>query len=174
MNEFTLSKDEILIEPKDCVNIVSKIWNNINTFDKLFQVSIDIYGPGFVLFLVHPENAYLKLEKEWTSRFLFLEFAQTSKKKGAHHVHQPLVSWIRYPRLSVPSYTFPKGPSDFHGQKETLERQVLKGTRWLLLKNPENLDPDPEKREKERLQQALELNVPLAKAYYRKDELREF
>lgn len=58
--------------------------------------------------------------------------------------------------------------------KQPLERQVLKGTRWLLLKNPENLDPDPEKREKERLQQALELNAPLAKAYYLKDELREF
>ena len=55
-----------------------------------------------------------------------------------------------------------------------LVRQVLKGTRWLLLKNPENLDPDPNKQEKERLQQALELNAPLAKAYYLKDELREF
>ena len=55
-----------------------------------------------------------------------------------------------------------------------LQMQVLKGTRWLLLKNPENLDSDPKKRETERLQRALELNAPLAKAYYLKDELRQF
>lgn len=55
-----------------------------------------------------------------------------------------------------------------------LQLQVLKGTRWLLLKNPENLNPDPKKKEKERLQRALELNAPLAKAYYLKDELRQF
>lgn len=55
-----------------------------------------------------------------------------------------------------------------------LQMQVLKGTRWLLLKNPENLDPDPKKKEKERLQKALELNAPLATAYYLKDELRQF
>jgi transposase len=51
-----------------------------------------------------------------------------------------------------------------------LEKEVLKGTRWLLLKNPENLD---EKRnESERLQEALQLNQPLATAYYMKEELR--
>ena len=55
-----------------------------------------------------------------------------------------------------------------------LQLNVLKGTRWLLLKNPENLDPDPRKREKERLQHALELNAPLAQAYYLKDDLRQF
>lgn len=55
-----------------------------------------------------------------------------------------------------------------------LQLKVLKGTRWLLLKNPENLNPDPKKKEKERLQRALELNAPLAKAYYLKDELRQF
>lgn len=58
--------------------------------------------------------------------------------------------------------------------QDPLQLQVLKGTRWLLLKNPENLDQDPNKREKERLQRALELNAPLAKAYYLKDELRQF
>jgi transposase len=55
-----------------------------------------------------------------------------------------------------------------------LQMEVLKGTRWLLLKNRENLSPDPKKREKERLQEALKLNEPLAKAYYLKDELRQF
>jgi transposase len=51
-------------------------------------------------------------------------------------------------------------------------KEVLKGTRWLLLKNPENLDE--EKDEKRRLEEALKLNQPLATAYYLKDELRRF
>jgi transposase len=51
------------------------------------------------------------------------------------------------------------------------ERKILKGTRWLLLKNPENLDPD--KNERERLDEALELNAPLATAYYLKEDLRQ-
>jgi len=50
------------------------------------------------------------------------------------------------------------------------QREVLKGTRWLLLKNPENLK---EKRnEKARLDEALLLNQPLATAYYLKEDLR--
>jgi transposase len=51
------------------------------------------------------------------------------------------------------------------------ERRILKGTRWLLLKNPENLE---EKRnEHERLHEALRLNEPLATAYYLKEDLRQ-
>ena len=49
-------------------------------------------------------------------------------------------------------------------------KNVLKGIRWLLLRNQENLDD--EKNEWERLQEALELNHPLATAYYLKEELR--
>jgi hypothetical protein len=51
-------------------------------------------------------------------------------------------------------------------------KEVLKGTRWLLLKNPENLDE--EKDERSRLGEALRLNEPLATAYYLKDDLRRF
>jgi transposase len=50
-------------------------------------------------------------------------------------------------------------------------RQLLKGTRWLLLKNPENLDP--ERNELERLQEALALNTPLTTVYYMKEDLRQ-
>ena len=52
-----------------------------------------------------------------------------------------------------------------------LQKETLKGTRWLLLKNPENLDN--EKNEKQRLEEALELNKPLATAYYMKEDLRQ-
>lgn len=51
------------------------------------------------------------------------------------------------------------------------ERKVLKGTRWLLLKNPENLDP--ERGELERLEEALALNRSLSIAYYLKEDLRQ-
>ena len=54
---------------------------------------------------------------------------------------------------------------------DRLQKKVLKGTRWLLLKNPENLDPT--RHEKQRLEEALELNRPLATAYYLKEDLRQ-
>ena len=43
---------------------------------------------------------------------------------------------------------------------DLMQKQVLKGTRWLLLKNPENLSQD--RQEAERLEEALHLNQPLA------------
>jgi transposase len=51
------------------------------------------------------------------------------------------------------------------------QQKVLKGTRWLLLKNPENLREQSD--EHQRLQAALELNKPLATAYYMKEDLRQ-
>jgi transposase len=51
------------------------------------------------------------------------------------------------------------------------QRHILKGTRWLLLKNPENLDP--QRNEQQRLQEALQLNTPLTLAYYLKEDLRQ-
>ncbi len=58
-----------------------------------------------------------------------------------------------------------------HHQATGEHRKVLKGTRWLLLKNPENLDG--EHNEVERLEEALRLNAPLAAAYYLKEDLRQ-
>ncbi|MQA91102.1 MAG: hypothetical protein GEU90_12840 [Gemmatimonas sp.] len=56
-------------------------------------------------------------------------------------------------------------------EAESQEKVVLKGTRWLLLKNPQDLD---EKKEEARhLEAALELNAPLAAAYYLKEDLRQ-
>lgn len=50
-------------------------------------------------------------------------------------------------------------------------QKLLKGIRWLLLKNPENLDP--KKKERQRLERALRLNEPLAIGYYMKEDLRQ-
>lgn len=60
----------------------------------------------------------------------------------------------------------------YHYVSTKMEKAVLKGTRWLLLKNPENLDD--KKDETQRLQDALEINQPLATAYYMKEDLRQF
>ena len=59
----------------------------------------------------------------------------------------------------------------YHQLSSDQDRKILKGTRWLLLKNPENLDP--ERNERQRLQEALRLNTPLAVAYYLKEDLRQ-
>ena len=66
--------------------------------------------------------------------------------------------------------------SDFRREQqreaEALGKTILKGTRWLILKNPENLDED--KGERTRLEEALRINQPLATAYYMKEEFRLF
>ena len=54
---------------------------------------------------------------------------------------------------------------------DQLHKQILKGTRWLLLKNPENLDP--RRQERQRLEEALRINQPLAAVYYMKEDLRQ-
>ncbi len=53
---------------------------------------------------------------------------------------------------------------------DQLQKDVLKGIRWLLLKRSENLDD--ERNESERLNEALKLNESLATAYYLKEYLR--
>ncbi len=66
--------------------------------------------------------------------------------------------------------------SDFRRQlfnqiEDPQKKQVIKGTRWLLLKNPENLNV--KRSEPDRLKAALDLNQPLAAAYYMKEDLNQ-
>ena len=56
-------------------------------------------------------------------------------------------------------------------ESEQMNRPVLKGIRWLLLKHPEHLDDS--KNERDRLDEALKLNEPLATAYYLKEDLSQ-
>jgi len=60
------------------------------------------------------------------------------------------------------------------GKRQATDRRhknVLQGTRWLLLPNPENLDAG--KDEPRRLREAWRINAPLATAYYMKEDLRQ-
>jgi hypothetical protein len=59
--------------------------------------------------------------------------------------------------------------SQYHASHDADEKAMLKGTKWILLKNPAKLDKS--KDEPERLKRALEVNEPLMKAYYLKEEL---
>lgn len=59
---------------------------------------------------------------------------------------------------------------DLYNDATNEQKNVLKGSRWLVLKNSDNLDPD--RNEKVRLEKALALNKPLATAYYLKEDLR--
>jgi transposase len=62
---------------------------------------------------------------------------------------------------------------ELHREATTkLEKKVLKGTRWLLLKRIDNLNN--RRREPQRLLRALKLNESLATAYYLKDDLNQF
>lgn len=55
-------------------------------------------------------------------------------------------------------------------EKDVNKRKVLKGTRYLLLGNGEDIF---DKQHKTRLDNALAMNEPLSKAYYLKEQLRE-
>lgn len=58
---------------------------------------------------------------------------------------------------------------DLQREMEAEQKDVLKGTRWLLLKKPRNLLEN--RNEIDRLHEALRLNQPLATVYYMKEDL---
>ena len=58
----------------------------------------------------------------------------------------------------------------YNMEKNINKRKVLKGTRYLLLKNGEDIY---DKKYKTRIENALAMNEPLSKAYYLKEQLRE-
>jgi len=62
----------------------------------------------------------------------------------------------------------------YHELTDKMHRKVLKGTRWLLVMNPENLTQNEKVDEKARLHEALKLNESQAKAYDLKEDLRQF
>ena len=54
---------------------------------------------------------------------------------------------------------------------DLIHKEVLKGTRWFA---EESREPRRDERRERRLKDALELNKPLATAYYLKEDLRRF
>ncbi len=66
---------------------------------------------------------------------------------------------VRYDTIS-----FGVGNVGYNKTKKTPEKQIMKRTRWMLMKNSENLNK--ENNEHHRLAEALKLNQPLAAGYY--------
>ena len=62
----------------------------------------------------------------------------------------------------------------YHELTDKRHKKVLKGTRWLLVMNPENLKQNAKVDERARLKEALQLNESLSTAYYLKEDLRQF
>lgn len=88
------------------------------------------------------------------------------------HLPQAAIVFDRFHVVKLMNEKLTALRRDLFREADALHKNVLKGTRWLLLKNPENLDD--EKDESQRLEEALQLNAPLATAYYLKEELRQF
>lgn len=59
----------------------------------------------------------------------------------------------------------------YHELTSQYDRNILKGTRWMLLKNPQSIGEQTSGHE--RLELALQANRPLAVAYYMKEDLRQ-
>ena len=58
----------------------------------------------------------------------------------------------------------------YHEEKDLNRRKVIKGLRWLLLCNGDDIYDN---KHKERLDNALAMNRPLAQAYYLKESMKE-
>ncbi len=58
--------------------------------------------------------------------------------------------------------------SEYQKAKDKESKEILKGTKWLLLKNKRNLKPD----KKKQLKELLELNENLSKVYILKEDLK--
>lgn len=88
------------------------------------------------------------------------------------HLHGAALVFDRFHVVKLYNQKLSDLRRELHRQlTDSLQKEVLKGVRWLLLKRPEHLDPS--RREPQRLEEALRLNQPLATAYYLKEQLGE-
>lgn len=101
-----------------------------------------------------------------------IDFSPAYQKAVAEHLPEAVVVFDRFHVVKLLNQKLTQLRRQLYRQATSdLKKMALKGTRWLLLKNPENLDPV--KGEPGRLQQALRLNESLATAYYLKEDLRQ-
>jgi transposase len=101
-----------------------------------------------------------------------IDLSPAYQKAVRKHLPQATVVFDRFHVVKLLNHKLTKLRRQlFRQATNELKKKVLKGTRWLLLKNPENLDPV--KGEPGRLRAALRLNESLATAYYLKEDLRQ-
>jgi transposase len=101
-----------------------------------------------------------------------IDLAPAYQKAVAKHLPKATVVFDRFHVVKLLNQKLTQLRRQLYRQATSdLKKKALKGTRWLLLKNPENLDPA--KGEPGRLRAALRLNESLAVAYYLKEDLRQ-
>lgn len=101
-----------------------------------------------------------------------IDMSRAYQKAVAKHLPKATVVFDRFHVVKLLNKKLTQLRRELYRQAtDDLKKKVLKGTRWLLLKNPENLDPV--KGEPGRLREALRLNEALAIAYYLKEDLRQ-
>jgi transposase len=101
-----------------------------------------------------------------------LDMSQAYINAVRTHLPQALLVFDRFHVVKLMNDKLSDLRREVQRDGEAKQKEVLKGTRWLLLKNPGKLDAN--RNEADRLQTALELNAPLAAAYYLKEDLRQF
>jgi transposase len=101
-----------------------------------------------------------------------IDMSRAYQKAVAKHLPQAAVVFDRFHVVKLMNKKLTQLRRELYRQAtDDLHKKVLKGTRWLLLMNPENLDPV--KGEPGRLREALQLNEALSMAYYLKEDLRQ-
>jgi transposase len=102
-----------------------------------------------------------------------MDMAPAYREAVSTHLPRATIVFDRFHVVKLFNEKLTQLRRDLHREAtDKLQKKVLKGTRWLLLKAPENLDADRD--EKRRLEEALTLNKSLATAYYLKEDLRQF
>jgi len=107
-----------------------------------------------------------------TIKAVAIDMANSYRSAVWEHLPQAAVVFDRFHVIKLYNEKLSDLRRQVQNGAEAMAKQVLKGTRWLLLKNPENLED--RKNERQRLEEALRLNQPLATAYYLKEDLRQF
>jgi len=88
--------------------------------------------------------------------------------KAHDNIPQAEVVFDRFHVMKLMNDKLDKLRRNYQAECQKAEKQVIKGKRYLLLHNPENLGDD----QRRKLDELLELNTPLSKAYILKEELR--
>jgi transposase len=101
-----------------------------------------------------------------------IDMSPAYRRAVAEHLPDAVVVFDRFHVVKLFNERLSDLRRSLHRRATEQQKAVLKGSRWLLLKNPEHLDPQRD--EAARLAEALRLNRPLAAAYYLKEDLRRF
>jgi len=101
-----------------------------------------------------------------------MDMSPAYRQAVAEHLPQSAIVYDHFHVVKLLNDELSKLRRELQRDAAKEHKDVLKGIRWLLLKNPDTLDD--RHNERERLDEALRINRPLATAYYLKEDLRQF